>query len=193
MGTMREAPLHSRGPAEAVEVRTAGYAPLRDYAAVEAESLLVPRLVPATAATPAATPAPVRASRDDFWQQLGEALGMPLETFDEPARQAVALQAARLLRQCVGQLQQSLRTRSELKGELRLQQTTVQSAGNNPLKHAVNSEEAMQALLRAPKSGQLKGEQAVANHKHFVVGKLKDAARLARVQDFDLAALGIVE
>jgi RNA polymerase sigma-70 factor, ECF subfamily len=36
-------------------------------------------------------------------------------------------------------------------------------------------------------------EQQVANHKHFVIGKLKDAARIARVQDFDLAALGIVE
>lgn len=36
-------------------------------------------------------------------------------------------------------------------------------------------------------------EQAVANHKHFVVSKLKDAARIAQVQDFDLAALGIVE
>lgn len=36
-------------------------------------------------------------------------------------------------------------------------------------------------------------EQAVANHKHFVVAKLKDAARIARVQDFDLAALGIAE
>lgn len=36
-------------------------------------------------------------------------------------------------------------------------------------------------------------EQAVANHKHFVVAKLKDAARIARVQNFDLAALGIVE
>ena len=141
----------------------ASEAPQRDYAAVEVESLLVPRLVPAAATTPADMPAPVRASRDDFWQQLGETLGIPLETLDEPARQAVALQAARLLRQCVGQLQQSLRTRSELKGELRLQQTSVQSAGNNPLKHAVNSDEALQALLRAPKPGQLKGEQAVAN------------------------------
>ena len=34
-------------------------------------------------------------------------------------------------------------------------------------------------------------EQAVANHKHFVVSKLKDAGRLARVKDFDLTALGI--
>ncbi|HTO17802.1 MAG TPA: type VI secretion system-associated FHA domain protein TagH [Pseudomonas sp.] len=140
----------------------ASEAPQRDYAAVEAESLLVPRLVPAATATAADMPAPAHPNRDDFWQRLGETLGMQLEPLDEPARQAVALQAARLLRQCVGQLQQSLRTRSELKGELRLQQTSVQSAGNNPLKHAVNSEEALQALLRTAKPGQLKGEQAVA-------------------------------
>ena len=36
-------------------------------------------------------------------------------------------------------------------------------------------------------------EQAVANHKHFVVSKLKDAGRLAHVQDFDLSAMGISE
>mgnify|MGYP001555623809 CR=1 FL=1 len=36
-------------------------------------------------------------------------------------------------------------------------------------------------------------EQAVANHQPFVVSKLKDAGRLARVQNFDLTAMGIVE
>jgi RNA polymerase sigma-70 factor, ECF subfamily len=36
-------------------------------------------------------------------------------------------------------------------------------------------------------------EQAVANHKHFVVARLKDAARIGKVRDFDLAALGIQE
>ena len=34
-------------------------------------------------------------------------------------------------------------------------------------------------------------EQAVANHKHFVVQKLKDAATSARLRDFDPAALGL--
>lgn len=34
-------------------------------------------------------------------------------------------------------------------------------------------------------------EQAVANHKHFVVGKLKDAAANARLREFNVAALGI--
>lgn len=34
-------------------------------------------------------------------------------------------------------------------------------------------------------------EQAVANHKHFVVGKLKDAIKTARIHDADLAGLGL--
>ncbi|MBW3542231.1 MAG: sigma-70 family RNA polymerase sigma factor [Planctomycetes bacterium] len=34
-------------------------------------------------------------------------------------------------------------------------------------------------------------EQTVANHKHFVVTKLKDAARQARLRDFDLRDFGI--
>lgn len=34
-------------------------------------------------------------------------------------------------------------------------------------------------------------EQAVANHKHFVVGKLKDAIKTAQIQDADLQGLGL--
>jgi len=34
-------------------------------------------------------------------------------------------------------------------------------------------------------------EQAVANHKHFVVGKLKDAIKTARIHDADLTGLGL--
>jgi RNA polymerase sigma-70 factor, ECF subfamily len=34
-------------------------------------------------------------------------------------------------------------------------------------------------------------EQAVANHKHFVVAKLKDAAKTSRLRDFDLAEFGL--
>lgn len=36
-------------------------------------------------------------------------------------------------------------------------------------------------------------EQAVANHKHFVVSKLKEAAVEARIRDFDSAEFGISE
>ncbi|QDV53800.1 RNA polymerase sigma factor [Gimesia fumaroli] len=34
-------------------------------------------------------------------------------------------------------------------------------------------------------------EQAVANHKHFVVGKLKDAIKTAQIHDPDLVGLGL--
>ena len=71
------------------------------------------------------------------------------------------MQAARLLKQSVAGLQQSLRTRSELKNELRLALTTVQSAGNNPLKQVGDAGEALSALLRGNKPGALPAEQAV--------------------------------
>jgi RNA polymerase sigma-70 factor (ECF subfamily) len=35
-------------------------------------------------------------------------------------------------------------------------------------------------------------EQAVANHKHFVVAKLKDAAKKARLRDFNPADFGLI-
>lgn len=135
----------------------------RDYAAIEAENLLVPRLVPsAPTATGTAGEAPAApVERDAFWARLGEALGIDLAALDEPSREAMAVQAAGLLRHCVGQLQQTLRTRGELKAELRLPQTTVQGAGNNPLKHAVSGDDALRALLHAPRPGQLPCEQAV--------------------------------
>ncbi|QDT94324.1 RNA polymerase sigma factor [Gimesia algae] len=34
-------------------------------------------------------------------------------------------------------------------------------------------------------------EQSVANHKHFVVGKLKDAIKTAQIQDVDFTGLGL--
>ena len=36
-------------------------------------------------------------------------------------------------------------------------------------------------------------EQAVANHKHFVVSKLKDAIKTAQIHDVDLVGLGLSE
>ena len=134
----------------------------RDYAQIDEENLCVPELVmPQPAAKPAPIPEPKRLPAG-FWEQFGEALGLDLNDLDDPAREALALNAARLLRQSVGNLQQALRTRSELKNELRLALTTVQNAGNNPLKHTADSREAMQALLLAPKPGQLPSEQAIS-------------------------------
>lgn len=136
-------------------------APQRDYARIDMESLPLPELVqPRVVPEPVPTALPEQLPQA-FWERFGEALGISLEGMDEVAREALAIDAARLLKQSVASLQQSLRTRSELKNELRLAQTTVQSAGNNPLKHSVSSSEALGAMLRGGRPGQLPAEQAI--------------------------------
>src|SRR5690606_29467397 len=133
----------------------------RDYAQIDEENLQVPELVmPTAAAQPKAALEPERLPLN-FWARFGEALGVSLDDLDEEACQALALKAASLLKQSVGGLQQALRTRGELKNEMRLSLTTVQSAGNNPLKHSIDSGEALTLLLRSGKAGQLPSEQAV--------------------------------
>ncbi|WP_341539456.1 type VI secretion system-associated FHA domain protein, partial [Pseudomonas viridiflava] len=108
------------------------------------ESLLVPELVEVPKEpAPAPAPPPVERQSDGFWEKFGAALGVDLKGLDHDAKEALALNAARLLKQSVGGLQQSLRTRSELKNELRLAQTTVQGSRKNPLKFAVDAGEAL--------------------------------------------------
>ena len=133
----------------------------RDYARIDMESLALPELVAPKAAAEPEPPVRAEALPQDFWDRFGEALGLDLHELDNEAREALAIDAAALLRQSVGSLQQSLRTRSELKNELRLGLTTVQSAGNNPLKHSADSAEALHLLLRGGKPGQLPGQQAI--------------------------------
>lgn len=134
-----------------------------DYARIDTESLLVPELVaPAAAAAPAPSPVVAAGPGELFWEQFGNALGVSLGGLDARAREALAIQAAALLKQSVGGLQQSLRTRSELKNELRLAQTVAQSAGKNPLRFAVDASEALGRLLLDDKPGQLPASQAIA-------------------------------
>lgn len=134
-----------------------------DYARIDMERLPVPELVPPPAAPvepPVSTAEPALA--DTFWARYSQALGVSLDGLPDDQREALAIAAATLLKQCVSHLQQSLKTRSELKSELRLAQTTVQTAGNNPLKHAADSSEALTLMLRGKEPGQLSATQAVA-------------------------------
>ncbi|XXE17240.1 type VI secretion system-associated FHA domain protein TagH [Pseudomonas sp. Z1-12] len=97
-----------------------------DYARIDMESLLLPELVGAPVEP---GPAPIQPTEtighphDGFWQRFGTALGMDLESLDGKAREALAINAALLLKQSIQGLQQSLRIRSEMKDELRLTQT----------------------------------------------------------------------
>lgn len=133
-----------------------------DYARIDMESLTVPELVVEALAVEPAPPKPVERQADGFWEKFGAALGVSLANLDHDAREALALKAARLLKQSVGGLQQSLRTRSELKSELRLAQSRVQGSQKNPLRFAVDPAEALGILLESSKPGQLPAEQAVS-------------------------------
>ncbi|MEB0043796.1 MULTISPECIES: type VI secretion system-associated FHA domain protein TagH [unclassified Pseudomonas] len=134
-----------------------------DYARIDMESLMVPELIDAPAeSAPVPAPKAIERQSEGFWEHFGAALGVDVKGLDHDAREALALNAARLLRQSVAGLQQSLRTRSELKNELRLAQTTVQGTQKNPLKFAVDASEALGILLQPNKPGQLPPEQAIS-------------------------------
>ncbi len=133
-----------------------------DYARSDRDNLPPPTLVqpaPHRETPSAAQPQPVPAS---FWQRFGAALGIDMDNLDEAQREALALRCAQLLKQSIGNLQQSLRTRSDLKNELRLALTTAQGASNNPLKHSIDGQAALNALLRDSRPGQLPAEQAIS-------------------------------
>lgn len=137
----------------------------QDYARIDMESLLVPELKPAPVMAPEAAPAPQPVQQrmaPQFWDRFSEALGVDLQGLDDEQREALAMNAAKLLRQSVSSLQQSLRTRSDLKSEMRLAQTTVQGADNNPLKHTTGSAEALTIMLRGGTPGQMPAAHAVS-------------------------------
>lgn len=133
-----------------------------DYARIDRENLIVPQLI--ATAVPAESAPAIQAEAchgEPFWDQFGNALGLDLNGLDHAARETLAISAARLLKHSIDGLQQSLRTRSKLKNELRLAQTVVQGIRKNPLKFTGDTVEALGVLLNADRPGQLPAEQAV--------------------------------
>lgn len=135
-----------------------------DYARIDLENLMVPQLIDAPP-EPVAASTVVEHQADGFWDKFAGALGVDLKGLDHDAREALALSAASLLKQSVSGLQQSLRTRNELKNELRLAQSMVQGAQKNPLKLAIDAGEVLGLLLQPNRAGQLPPEQAI--HRAF--------------------------
>lgn len=133
-----------------------------DYARVDLDSLGIPALVQEAVPAPVERPAPVAQRHTPaFWKDFGNALGQDLSALDDSAREALALEAARLLRLATQGLHGCLRTRNETRNELRLPLTTVQSNGNNPLKFAADGDAALAQLLRPNATGQLPADQAL--------------------------------
>lgn len=133
-----------------------------DYGPADQQNLLLPELVSEPQALAPLEPPQREFQSDSFWQCFGAAIGIDLSGMDQDHREKLAISAAALLKQSMGSLQQTLRTRSELKSELRLAQSTVQHTANNPLKHAGDASEAISLLLQTQRAGQLTADQAVA-------------------------------
>ncbi|WP_223504920.1 type VI secretion system-associated FHA domain protein TagH [Pseudomonas sp. GL-RE-29] len=133
-----------------------------DFARIDMENLRVPVLIDVpTESAPTTRPEATEGQNEEFWEHFGAALGVDLKDLDRASRETLALSAARMLKQSISGLQQSLRTRNELKNELRLAQTTVQGFQTNPFKFAVDAGEALELLLLANKSGQLSADQVI--------------------------------
>lgn len=140
-----------------------------DYARIDMESLLLPELVEAPG-EPGPEPAPSINAADHpgeaLWRRFGTALGLELESLDSKAREALAIRAALLLKQCVHGLQQSLCTQSELKSELRLSHSSRHDEQQNPLKNTDDTLLALKRLLLPDTPSLLPADQAIARAYH---------------------------
>lgn len=133
-----------------------------DHGPIDRESLLVPELVAPAEPLVLREPKAPACQSDAFWARFGAALGLDLQALDNDQLEALAVNVAGLFKHSIGGLQQSLRTRSELKNELRLALTTAQGNSRNPLKFAVDCEAVLGILLLDHKPGQLSAEQAIS-------------------------------
>lgn len=133
-----------------------------DHAAADRDHLTVPELVePARRVGPSLpSPLPTQGS-EPFWSAFAQALGIDLDTLDEPGREVLAIKAAGLLRQMTEGLQQSLSTRNELKRELNLSLTHTPLQSPDPLKDCVDVSAALGLLLGAGQLGQVSAEMFV--------------------------------
>lgn len=133
-----------------------------DFAQIDHENLRVPHLVQAPKA-PLLDPVAAAGSPGDeaFWLALGAELGVDLTQQSRENREALALKAARLLNHCIGGLQQSLWTRSELKNQLRLARTTAPDTRQNPLKASHDTTEVLGWLLTPQKPHQPSAEHVI--------------------------------
>ncbi|WP_032610565.1 type VI secretion system-associated FHA domain protein TagH [Pseudomonas syringae] len=103
-----------------------------DQAPVDHEQVRLPELVAAPMAVqPEHFPRPLDGNTGRFWQQFGEALGVDLSAVDAPGCEILAVDVARLFKQCIDSLEHSSATRHELKAELRTSQQCGRDSGSD--------------------------------------------------------------
>ena len=137
---------------EGVSTATSGMPPLRPQPAPPpavmppiappAAPPVPPPMAPRMPAAPAAFPAPAGRLGDDFANLLHGA-GVQGESISPE----VMAEFGQVLRSVIEGLMEVLRARGEIRSEFRLPQTSFKPRDNNPLKLAVNAEDAIHNLL----------------------------------------------
>ncbi len=172
------APPAPSAPAPAPAIPTGA-----DPFAEEGDDLLAPAPAApqAPAATPTAAPAPVQPAppvasaapaaapaaasqapvSGDAARAFLQAAGVAEDLISDAELVDVMRSSGAAFRSMVEGLREVLMTRSSIKGEFRMNQTMIQSGGNNPLKFSISGEHAVKALLKPDVAGYLSAEDAV--------------------------------
>ena len=121
-----------------------------------------PALAPEPAAPAPSAPAPAAAPvSGDAARAFLEAAGVDQSLISDAELTDVMRQSGAAFRAMVEGLREVLMTRSSIKGEFRMNQTMIQSGGNNPLKFSISGEHAVKALLKPDVAGYLAADDAV--------------------------------
>lgn len=156
-------------------------APARSTGSVSASG---PALQALASATP--EPEPAGDPRLQAVIELLSAAGLDPEASAGVPPAEILQTTGRLLKLLTSGMMEMLRERGRLKDELRLPQTLIQSAENNPLKFAPSVEEALRLMLRDHGDSYLRGEDA-ARHALTDLRQHEAALRTATyraVRDF---------
>jgi type VI secretion system FHA domain protein len=114
-------------------------------------------------AAPAPEPDPAADPRQLAVAELLEAAGLEPDAAAGASPAELLQTTGRLLRLLTAGLMEMLRERGRLKEELRLPQTVIQAAENNPLNFAPSVEEALRLMLRDRGDAYLRGEESAGN------------------------------
>jgi type VI secretion system protein ImpI/type VI secretion system protein len=94
-------------------------------------------------------------------------------------------------REVVSGLRQAMIARAAVKGEFRIEQTTIRSRGNNPLKFSADDDDALAALLGAGRHSDIGAAAAIADALRDI--RLHELATVAAMQAAVRALLGEFE
>ncbi len=141
-------------------------APGSDYQLREHIPVPVLKEPPEQKATPHTESTIIKSSvADKALQAFEQALGTDLSSLEEEEKIIALRSFGEMLKASIQGLQQSLRTRTELKNELRLGVTTLQGQGNNPLKFCTDYTQTLQ-IMTDGQSGYMKSVLAIKSAFH---------------------------